>query len=174
MQDPLFDPFWVAEETSTPQSAQGEASAKEAAAETAPLLDPWDSAPPAERRAPRKGVRPRREKRQPPFERTLLSKVRSVATRLTGAGHHAVVDERIGRRPAGVRLLLRPSRSPLASEAPSTVLELIVEHGDFAARVWLDPLGPEPEAVRPLSHEQSDEWLDQVLVDFVALALSRA
>lgn len=90
------------------------------------------------------------------------------------AGHRAVVDERIGKRPSGVRLLVEPHTSPLHPPAPTTVLEFDTDAHDLAARVWFDLLGPPPEGVRPTSDEDVGAWADRVLLDFVAVALSRA
>lgn len=188
MTDVPFDPFWVAEPTGTEPTGTEPAGTEPSG--TAPSVaesrggestgsgstDPRESVTQPRRRATRPARRRRRDRtaEAAPFERSVLAKVRRLATRLNDAGHTAVVDERIGRRPAGARLLVEPRRSPLQSPAASTVLELTIESGRLSARVWMDVFGAEPEALHPQPGEDADVWLDRVLIDFVATALSRA
>ena len=170
--DLTFDPFWVAEDVSEPAAKPREESQSTPSSLSA---DHVERAQPRSRTPVSRPSRARRNRESAaPFETTLLAKVRQVATRLNDAGHRAVVDERIGRRPAGARLLVEPRRGPLQPAAESTVLELTLEAGRLGARVWIDLVGPTPEVLHPLPGEDQEIWLDRVLLDFVARALARA
>lgn len=177
-----FDPFWVAERVKDDRCAPAETVEAVPQQPLSSSAEPSGSAAseavsrPVARHplaAPLRRTRRSRPARSAPFERALLSKVRRVATRLNDAGHSAVVDERIGRRPSGARLLVEPRRSPLQPPAESTVLELTIEGSRLAARVWTDVLGDSPEAIHPQPGEDPGLWLDRVLIDFVAGALER-
>ncbi|MBT8489181.1 MAG: hypothetical protein HKN72_02880 [Gemmatimonadetes bacterium] len=103
-----------------------------------------------------------------------LPHLEAVAARLHIARHHTLLDDRLDG-PAGVlrfRLVPRPAPFDEPAAVPGSVLELVAAKATVGARLWLDPVAEEPaEDVEIPASEFSEDWLDAVVVDFVARSL---
>ena len=93
------------------------------------------------------------------------------------AGHRTALDDRLDGSTPSVRFRLAPRRGPFEEAEPveGAVIEIAASAGtplQIIARLWLDPLSPDPsEEVRVPAPKLTEEWVDGLLLDFVEKAL---
>ncbi len=93
--------------------------------------------------------------------------------RLRIARHHSLIDDRIDEM-GTLRFRLVPRSAPFDERppVPGSVLELVAAENVILARFWLDPVAERPSSELEVAADAfGEEWLDGVIVDFVARSL---
>jgi hypothetical protein len=178
MDDPLFDP-WSLDEETAPADARTKPRWRSRDTPSPVVPEPRPVAPTPDP-APSPRMPRSRLPGTPGFLRTMAApRLRETALRLSMARHEARVDDLLDGPAPTLRLVLQPWSSPLADERPREgVLEIGIEDPDPQHVVVRYGIScSEPPVVREdriPTTKLSSSWLDARLLDFVTLVLDEA